>query len=225
MAIPVEVWWLDVTVLGRGEAFETLSKSLNRDERDRAARFVHRHDQIRFTVCRGALRHVVGACAGITAAEVEFGYGAHGKPYLKNSGAAGQVEFNLSHAGEWGVVAVCGQAAVGVDVEQIRDARDLAALARRFFAAEEQQGIEALPAAEFVDAFYRVWSRKEAYMKGTGAGLSLGTDTFHVTVGRDDPAPIAPWSFANLALTPPGYAAALAVESPASSIKEQRFAL
>lgn len=224
MAVRVEVWWLDVTALGDSVSFETLSKPLAADEQIRAARFVHRRDQVRFTVCRGALRHVIGKRAGIAPAEVEFGYGAYGKPLLRNTGA-GPIEFNLSHAGEWGVVAVSERAAVGIDVEQIRDKRDLAALARRFFTPDEQRGIEALPAAEFVDAFYRVWSRKEAYMKATGAGLSMGTATFSVAVGRDDPAAIAPWSFANLTLTPRGYSAALAVEGPALSVEEHRFAL
>lgn len=187
-------------------------------ERERAARFRLDRDRRRFRAARAAVRAAVGARVGVAPADVRFTIGEHGKPAV----ADGLVEFNVSHSADVAVVAVAGAGVpVGVDIEFERDVR-FDALAHRFFSPAEAAAVAAAgdDAGARREAFFRCWTRKEAFVKGLGLGLSMPLSSFDVSV--DGPAALLPvrglpgeqgeWSLHDLAV-PAGAWAALAVRS------------
>jgi 4'-phosphopantetheinyl transferase len=201
-----------------------LASSLSADERTRAERFHFERDRTRFGAARGLLRSLLGRSLGLPPSELRFTYGRRGKPSLPN---AGELRFNVSHSGGRGLFALTRVGEVGVDVEQERPLQDLEQIVARYFSARESDALLALPEAERGPAFFRCWTRKEAFIKATGDGLSRPLDAFDVAFGRDEPArllrvagePEAPGRFRLEALDAgPGFAAALAVAGPPDRI-------
>lgn len=196
---------------------------LSDDECRRADRFRTPALRRRFVAGRGGLRAVLSAYLGCAPERVEFVYGRHGKPALAQGLIAGPFEFNLSHSGELALCAVSSVGVVGVDIETIRPMEANGQnLIGRFFSARERDEFFALPDPERLAAFFRGWTRKEAFLKATGTGLSTVLDSFDVPLDpaappavlrvADDPGAPARWSLFDLD-PGPGYAAALAVET------------
>jgi len=212
----VHVWraGLDVTP----ERARALGATLSPDERARADRFRFEWDRGRSIAARGALRAILARYLDADPRALIFQYNPHGKPAL--AGVYGDaLRFNLSHAGGLALYAVARGREVGIDVERIADDVEIDALAARFFAPEETRGLAALPPEARRGAFFRCWTRKEAYVKARGLGLALPLDLFAVSVAPGEPARLswapegdpARWSLRDLD-PDPGYAAALAVE-------------
>lgn len=141
-------------------------------ERARRERLQQPEDRQRFLTGRGLLRLLLGAHWKIPAARVELGSGAAGKPFLLPAAAAPALHFNVAHSGKIVLLAFHRTHEVGVDVEEIRPANDLAALARRVFAPDEFRGWLQLDPAEQPAAFYQEWTRHEARLKARGVGLA-----------------------------------------------------
>ena len=178
-----------------------------------------------FLVCRGALRRILAGALGIEPLAAPILRGAHGKPLLA-PGRRPALGFNVSHSGDRFVVAVAVGMAPGVDVERVRPRRSLSGLARRFFSRAEQEEVAADP--DPPHSFYRIWTRKEAVIKADGRGVAIGLDRFDVNAGEPPallearwagaaPDEAAHWSLHSLEAAP-GYAAALAVRSPAATV-------
>jgi 4'-phosphopantetheinyl transferase len=165
---------------------------------------------------------VLGQYLAGNPADLRFSYNDYGKPLL--TGDHG-LKFNLSHSHEVALVAVTRDAAVGVDVEHVRSDFASEEIARRFFSRLEVETFSSLPKEEKVAAFFRCWTRKEAYIKAIGKGLSQPLDGFDVTLAPADPAALLradeddrlSWSMSVIAVGH-GYAAALAVEGVPSQI-------
>jgi 4'-phosphopantetheinyl transferase len=175
---------------------------LDDEERARAMRFVRPRDRHRFVLAHAALRLFVARCLDVQPAAVRYESGANGKPRL--APGLPSLEFNLSHSGDWGLLAVARDRLVGTDVEQVRDVPDALSIADGHFSAAERQVLRSLRAAERQDAFFRCWTRKEAMVKATGDGLG-STSALTRVDGR--PGDAAGWSLRDLT-APPGYAAA-----------------
>ena len=179
---------------------------LSADERARGERFAFDRDRRRFVLGRAAVRQILASYLGCTPAEIVFAYGEFGKPRLDGRHAGAGLQFNASGSGDVAVCAVTSGQAVGIDIEQLRDDCD-PDVVRYALSDAEQSEFERIPAAEQPAAFYRTWTRKEAYLKAVGCGLSrpLASFAVNVTPGtpprlvRDDQAPIATanWSFAD----------------------------
>lgn len=148
-------------------------------ERERAARFRFPEHRRRFIVRRARLRQLLGASAGRDPAELVFVEGDYGKPML----AGWDQCFSASHSGDAMMVAVC-KLPVGCDIEQIKVDLDWRRLAERFFASGERAALSAMDDAAGRDAFFRVWSRKEAFVKAVGQGLSYPLESFEVSSGE-----------------------------------------
>ncbi len=162
-----------------------LAASLSPEEQARAGRFYFHRDRRRYMVSRGALRAVLGHYLERPAHAVEFGYTDYGKPFLPGS----DLQFNVTHSHELALIALCREQLVGVDVEYIhRRLPDAPALAARFFSEAENVVFNSVPPAEQLEAFYNCWTRKEAYIKAIGEGLSHPLDTFDVTLRPGEPA-------------------------------------
>lgn len=187
------------------------------EERLRAERFRFDRDRDLYVLSRGALRLLLAAYTGQRAENLEFRYGSQGKPSIHSE----EVQFNLSHSGGLCSVVFAREIRVGVDIEEkSRDASFLD-LAERFFAPDERRALAKLSDQELRDAFYAVWTRKEAYIKALGEGVTHGLDNFSVTVEPDverptvmsdrDPRASETWSM--ISFEPEsGFAGAMAIE-------------
>lgn len=206
----------------------TLRSFLASDELDRARQLVFQRDRDHFVAARGCLRVILARYAGLRPHEVQFGYGLHGKPYLLGDESEGGLSFNLSHTRGMALCAVTRNRQVGVDVEQVRPEVDILGIARSTFSPREHAQLAALPPEQRVDAFYACWTRKEAYIKARGEGLSYPLDAFDVSFEPDAPARLlhstegqserGRWIMHEIEAGP-GYAAAVVVERPITRIR------
>ena len=215
----VNIWFVEIDRFG--SVVQPLSGIISSDERERAERFHFERDRKRFVAARVFLRRILGKSLGVEPHCVSFQYGPFGKPALGEEFKDSPVRFNVSHSHGCAIYAVTLGREVGVDLEYIRPLDDLSALADRNFSVDENNGLRSLPAQDRLDGFFDCWTRKEAFLKATGDGLSFPLDKFDVSLlpgkGRRSlklrgvPAEETTWTL--ISLEPhPAYAAALVVE-------------
>lgn len=159
---------------------------LSPDERARADLFATDALRNRWLGAHVALRRILARALGVAPQAIAYGKAEVGKPFVA-APAGRDLEFNFSDSGDLALVAVSRCGPVGVDVELCRPERDLLTLAESFFAAEERAALRALPEAERPAAFYRIWARKEAFIKAVGLGLRFGLERFAVSSEADAP--------------------------------------
>lgn len=200
-----------------------LAASLAPDEIERAERFAFPQLRQRFIIGRGLLRAILARYLQLPPSELRFGYTTYGKPFLipEQAGPAG-LSFNLAHSDSMALYAVTYDRAVGVDIERQDRAIDVEGIAKRYFSPAECAAVMAAPPHLRYEAFYRCWTRKEAFIKAHGAGLSLPLHSFQVSVGADEPPRVLSvdgspeaaqrWSLWDIADSP-AYAAALVAEA------------
>lgn len=151
-------------------------------EKARSEAFSHFRARKNYIAAHGFLHSVLAYYLDRPASEIEFSQGEKGKPFITPEQNPQQLQFNLSHSQNLAILAVCHQQSVGIDIESSQRNSDWSGIARRFFTPNEQQALFALPEAQQKDAFYRIWTRKEAHMKVTGLGLTLPPTQFEVSV-------------------------------------------
>jgi 4'-phosphopantetheinyl transferase len=210
----VHVW--RATLDQTSSQIQSFLHTLAADERARAERFYFEKDREHFVVARGVLRAILGGYLSRTPESLSFCYSSHGKPFL----AGNTIRFNMSHSHGVALYAVTRGREVGIDIERIRVDVEVAEIAERFFSRREVAVLRTLPAEVQREAFFNCWTRKEAYIKVRGEGLSLPLDQFDVSLAPGEPAALldtrpdsseaARWSLQELTHTP-GYVAALAV--------------
>jgi 4'-phosphopantetheinyl transferase len=159
-------------------------------ERARADRFRSAAHRRHYIIARARLRQLLAERLRIKPASIGLIVTAHGKPMLAPAHAASGLEFNLSHSDTLAIYALSRGRPVGIDIEPVRDIADADDLAARFFSAAEAAAYRALPAARRNLAFLTCWTRKEAFVKALGDGLSHPLETFDVTLDPDEPARI-----------------------------------
>lgn len=176
----VHVWRVDLEAIRGNES--RWQRLLSPDELTRASRFHFPADRQRFTASRALLRMLLAGYVGSDPKDLTLSYSKKEKPFLGGDHAGSGVTFNVSHSGGIALLAFARSREIGIDVEQVRRDFDVEAIARRFFSAREQEDIAVLPNEEKFEAFFRCWTRKEAYVKATGDGLSLPLRQFDVSV-------------------------------------------
>ncbi|MCL4863049.1 MAG: 4'-phosphopantetheinyl transferase superfamily protein [Caldilineaceae bacterium] len=206
---------------------DRLAQTLSQDEQARAARFHFERDRRRFVVARGVLRTLLGNYLELPPAALRFVYNEYGKPALAPHHDRAP-QFNLAHSGDWALFAFVYGAEIGVDLEAIRTGFDFTPLAEQFFSPQERAELHTMPAHLQSAAFFHCWTRKEAYIKARGQGLSLPLTSFSVTLRPDEPPRIKdandgtevaqPWTLYDLA-PGNGYAGALAVQGAGWSLR------
>jgi len=211
----VDVWriFLDLP----SEAIKVLENSLSHSESQRAARFHFQRDRNRYIVAHASLRDILGRYLGVKTGQLAFTTNAYGKPVLVNHNIA----FNLSHSSSYALIAVAEDRKVGVDIECVRPDIEYENVARRSFSQREMAEFRSLPIDQKVLAFFLCWTRKEAYIKARGLGLSIPLDSFDVSLTPGKPAKLryaemhpddaAGWTLKSLDISP-DYAAALVIE-------------
>jgi 4'-phosphopantetheinyl transferase len=215
----VHVWCaaLDRTPL----RVQSLRQILMADEQGRADRFCFQKDREHFIVARGLLRTILGRYLDVEPSQLRFCYNPHGKPALSEELSGDGLRFNLSHSHGLALYAITRGREVGVDIERIRPNLVDEQIAKGFFSRREVAKLRALPLAMQQVAFFDCWTRKEAYIKARGEGLTLALNQFEVSLAPGEPAAllntngsadeVCRWSLQELNVGP-GYRAALAVE-------------
>jgi 4'-phosphopantetheinyl transferase len=210
----VRLWLVDVGA--DPAALPQASLPLSQDEIDRANRFHHPEDRARFMLTRAALRHLLAEATGRKAQTLAFSAGPHGKPVLVDN----DLHFNASHSGALALIGVSSSRLIGVDIELMRETIDELRLAKTFFRDDEHNFLAGLVGEGRVEAFYRIWTAKEAVLKAFGFGVTAYLKDFRVRLnptGIDiEPAPgcFTPELAAVRAASveaPAGYAAAYAL--------------
>ncbi len=172
----IHIWGVHVPdMLGRLDALHGL---LSEKEREKAVRFHRDSDRQSSIVARGALRILLSGYTGTPAAEIEFQYSENGKPHLLSRRSDVPVAFNVSHSGDWVLLAFGWNRNIGVDVEKIKWEMDVESIADRYFAPEEIALIE--NATNAYAMFFQLWARKEAYVKACGSALFRELGSFSV---------------------------------------------
>lgn len=200
---------------------QSLQRTLASDEQARANRFHFRRDRDRFIVARGLLRVVLARYLDTNPGQLRFCHNSYGKPSLVSIDGQDTLNFNVSHSQELGLYAITRNRRIGVDLEYIRTDFACEQVAERFFSSRERATLRSLAPRLKHQAFFTCWTRKEAYIKARGEGLSLPLDQFDVSLApggpaallntRGDPQEANRWSLRELK-PGPGYVAALAVE-------------
>jgi 4'-phosphopantetheinyl transferase len=214
----VDIWWID---LGRIE--DGSPSVLSDEERARAERFRIARDRVRWRSAHVALRQILSGYLETAPAELRLTHGDQGKPALAGDSP---LRFNLSHAGERAALAVAWEREVGIDLELVDPALDVSSLLAVTCSQTEAARITALPADAQPQAFLTCWTRKEAYLKGIGAGLSRDLRTVEIALlpeGRaivaDPLAAIAEPQWRSYLLDAgPGWVAAVAVAGHLRSV-------
>jgi 4'-phosphopantetheinyl transferase len=183
----VHVWLADLSV--PEDDYRRLSGTLSDEEVARSRRLRFEALRRRFVVGRGTLRLLLGRYLDLCPAQVRLTCAPMGKPLLDGSHGS-DLAFSVSHSKLLAVYAFARSAAVGVDVEH-GEAGDCDAIVRQFFSAREWREYSALPACEKRGAFLRSWTRKEACLKATGAGMSRSLSDVEVPIMADGPATLS----------------------------------
>jgi len=218
---------------------------LSSDEQARSKRFLLEKHRTRFTAGRAILRMIIGSYLGVPPREIRVQYQPNGKPEIHSFTEPARLRFNLTHSGDLALFALTPDQEIGIDVEQVRPcpealqgvgpvcrtgpvrcqvpsgSRDLPAIARRFFSRQEQDWLFAQPAEERDEAFFRIWTLKEAYLKAHGMGLAFPLDQFSVVPHLAGKEQLSFWSFK----PEDGFLAALMLLGPEKKIVGYSFTL
>ena len=209
--------WTDALL---AEARATISK----EENERADRFVHEVHRNRYLISHFKLRKILAKYVTTAARELQFEFSEFGKPFLTTGNNPAGINFNLSHSGERMLLGVVRKANIGVDIEEIRPESATLEVAARFFTERENEELRSLSGREQMEAFFNCWTRKEAYLKAIGFGLSIDPKDCEVSLlptALPDLLKLAElprdkglWSLFHL--SEHGYIGAIAVDCPCS---------
>jgi 4'-phosphopantetheinyl transferase len=210
------VWRVSLDV--KSDPVQQAESILSADESQRAARFRFAEDRHRFIVSHIALRDVLSRYLHIRPEVINFTVGEYGKPAVVSKL---KLDFNLSHSGDFALIGIARERKAGVDVERFREELEIEKIANRFFSENEIAELISLPSDQQLMGFFNCWTRKEAYIKAHGLGLSLPLDSFDVSLSpngpailratRPDPQEVSRWTLLSLDIEDQ-YAGAVAVE-------------
>lgn len=187
---------------------------LDAAEKARAERFYFDKDREHFILSHGVMREMLSGYLQCNPRAIEYAFNEHRKPFIKNT----VLQFNLSHSHDMAVLAVTKNTEVGVDIEYQQRDRSTLDIAKRFYSPLEYKNLIALPEAQQTQAFFNIWSRKEAFIKALGRGLSYPLDQFSVSCKeeaallelQEAPAQIPQWQLNSFHIAP-DYAGAWAL--------------
>lgn len=217
----VQLWLVNLSQNDKSsdDDFELLSE----DEQQRAKKYFYHKDQQRFTIIRSTLRKILGRYLKCSPRELKFSYGQWGKPELLQESFLNdqKICFNQSHSGDLCLFAFGLNCRIGIDIEKILSMSDIDELADRFFTAKEAAILRTFSGDKKLRIFFNCWTRKEAFVKALGRGLSYSVDQFEVSIVPGEPVEVKniqnsehaaiQWSMYDVAMGT-NYAAALCVE-------------
>jgi 4'-phosphopantetheinyl transferase len=227
----VHIWRVDLTL--QEDQLKDCRRLLSADENERADRFYSDRDRRRFIAARRAMRAILSEYLSVLPQEVAYSYAANGKPELAPCLRESGIKFNLSHSKELALIAVAQGLCLGVDIEFIDPELEIDEISSAFFSQREISTLRALPSARRRQAFFKCWTRKEAYIKALGKGLSLPLDRFDVAFGTGASAvllqaevfaeELSRWSMYDISISE-RYPAALVVEGKKHRLQQKQWA-
>lgn len=177
------IWRADLEL---DECFQSsLLQLLSPDEKNRAHKFRFAKDRRNFIAARGILRTLIGKYLKLKPAEISFQYNEFGKPGIVNNN---YLHFNISHSQNVALFAFTKKFNIGVDVEFVNPNIEVKDIATNFFSENEILKLLVLPEKQQTLGFFNCWTRKEAFIKAVGEGLSFPLDKFEVSLEPDKPA-------------------------------------
>lgn len=180
----VHIWLLRFDELkGQEQDFYNL---LADEEKKRADNFFSNIDRTRYIVSKGYLRKLLEKFTLTDPEKIVFTANDYGKPALKFPTL--ELYFNISHSANLGLIAISDIAEIGIDVEKHKKIKTIDKIADRFFSQTEKEVLLKLPGKHKLEGFFNCWSRKEAFIKSIGRGLSFPLKLFDVTLKPGDPA-------------------------------------
>jgi 4'-phosphopantetheinyl transferase len=205
-----------------GAELDAFRSYLSPDELLRAGRFRFDADRHEYIISRGTLRTLLGRYLQVAPQDLRIAYSEFGRPYLIGMAPAAMLDFNVSHSGDLALLAFASGRKIGIDVERVRCNFGTSEIAARFFSEEERAALRELAHHQRHQAFFRCWTRKEAFIKALGEGLSHPLDQFDVSLAPAAPAALLAtrpddqeakrWMLWDIRV-PNDYAATLAAES------------
>lgn len=226
----VSIWYLNI----REDAgyYNFLYSLLSEDEKQKAGKFKFQNDRVTSVLARGSLRLLLSKQLDCNAKDITFYYGEYGKPSLIKNNKT--LKFNVSHSKDMIVIALCNNYDIGVDIEYIKRDFDVFDIVENYFSKKEIKTLNSLPKPEQTAAFFRGWTRKEAFIKAKAKGLSFPLDSFSVSIDSDDKAELyetiwdvnekASWNISPIIIAK-DYKAAVAVKGKIKTSKHLRFKL
>jgi 4'-phosphopantetheinyl transferase len=209
-----------------------LAPLLSQDERQRARRFHRPVDRDRFIAGRGILRKIISAYLALSPGQLRFTYNEYGKPAVSDEQNDRALNFNLSHSAELILYAITRGRDVGIDIEYIREDFATLEIAEHFFSKDEVTSLKSLPTDQRTIGFFNCWSRKEAFIKAKGMGVSYPLDRFTVSLAPGDPPAllkvdddereVARWKMYELK-PGAGYAAAMIATEPPVTLNQRHW--
>lgn len=222
-----QIWVVDLSLGGKNLiAYHDL---LSNDERQRANSFKFAKDRNKFIVCRAVLRKLSSKYLKMKPQDIVFNYAEFGKPYF---GHETLINFNVSHSGNLAVIGFVENQTIGIDIELLKQDFDVSEIARSFFSKREIQALDGMTKEIQYLGFYRCWTRKEAFIKAEGSGLSFPLDSFAVSIDSDETASLQEtnWNLLDkdrwylYPFAPaPNYRAAMAVKGKLVSVSVQQW--
>jgi len=158
---------------------------LSQDEIARAKMFYFEKDHNHFIVGRGLLRTLLGSYLNVEPSQIGFIYGKYGKPALQTGTHKTTLDFNLSHSKDYAIYAFCLNRKIGIDLEHVRPMPDLYDFARQFFSLRENVLINSLAGKQKEEAFFKIWTCKEAFLKANGSGLTIPINQVEISLESD----------------------------------------
>ena len=181
----IDIWRVKLNL--KDSEVNVLRCILSEDEQNRANSYKFFKQRKLFILSRVRLRQILSMYLGVIPERIIFNYGSQGKPFLPQSHNGEGISFNLSHSGEMSVYAVGTGIEMGIDIEKPDKKVNFLNLAKRYFTEMEYNPIMSLPEGERLKAFYRCWTRKEAYIKGKGSGIAKMLDKTSVSCLPGEP--------------------------------------
>jgi 4'-phosphopantetheinyl transferase len=211
------------------DTYERFASKLNKVEAEKASRFYFEKDRVSYTITHGFLRLLLSDYLSLDPSQVNYQQNPYGKPFLEDESLNAAIKFNLSHSNRGAVIAISKGQELGVDIEFHKSDFPLEEIAKRFFSTWEVGVLMSLPIGQRKRAFFDCWTRKEAFIKAKGEGLSMPLDRFDIEFfpgerarivrTYDDPSEADRWSLENIN-TWSNYSAAVCVEGLINQVQE-----
>lgn len=177
-----------------------LEKYLSIDELEKANKFVFEKDRLSYIVSRGTLRTLLVKYLNISPQLIRFSYNQYGKPFIDIPQST-DIKFNLSHSNEYCLIAINKNSNIGIDIEWINKDIMPNDIAKNYFSASELKDFSSINKENQLRAFFKIWTRKEAFIKAVGKGLSLSLDSFDVSLDDVNPKIKQVWDKINYQLS------------------------
>jgi len=226
----VHVW-----VISLNDAHYTTDRFLpilSQEERTRAESLYLESDRVCFIRAHGIVRQILASYSDVAASSLKFRANRFGKPFLVTDSGAPNIQFSVSHSGEFCLLALRLDCPVGIDLEKLRNVPDIKRISDRYFTSSEAGFLSTLCGQPQRNAFFALWTHKEAMVKGLGLSLAANLRQIEFDFNSSHRPRLVSWA-RNTSITKewslrplspgPDYVAAVACKGPVRSFAVRQW--